>query len=735
MTSVNKISGLVLFFLLAYLIGSTFVYASAQYLNGNAQSNIFIDPVTGSLGVGHVTSALFTVSGQSTVQAPLSTTTVHFSGYDGWPLRISADTNSDSSNFGSQMQFRRSGCTAAAPCAVSSGYTIGSIAFNGFGTTQFSPTSIASFAVIADGVFTDTSRAVYMSFYTTPTTTTTQIERMRVTSDGNVGIATTSPGSRLSVQGDVFIAGNITSTSTKSTTIVNASTTALSVSGLTSGNCVQASTGGFLVSAAGPCGTGGTGITAYDAWSHLFNYGQLTSATTSPIWAQAGLYASSSIHTSDSLYTPVVTNEDGSATIEIGDTGLQFFAQSIRFVNNGSNTFEFAGLNGFNQFFSTEALTGDRTIATPNHSGTIAVATSTLEAPAFVATSTQSSFLPYASSTAISAGIFCIGTDCRSAWPSGGGGAFPFTTLTNFGNVVNATTTTMWFQGTDYAFMASSTVYLASSTQLAAISDPAAPSGNSLYFYAKKIAGRVVPKVKGPSGLDYPLQASFWQNNITMWNPTTATAGVWLGTAGAGAGTYTTALPTTTNLYTAMKRGRWANVVTTTNQVLGQRNTEAMYMVSASNAGQGGFFFYARTGFDVWTNGGRFFAGMHSGTTVVSADPSALNNTVGFAVDAADNGAISFLTRSTSATKASTGITIVSNRGYDLYIFNPSGTNTYYWRIVDIVNGTEASGTATATVPANNTMLTAGVLASNAALTTATAIQLGVNKIYVETDY
>jgi hypothetical protein len=32
-------------------------------------------------------------------------------------------------------------------------------------------------------------------------------------------------------------------------------------------------------------------------------------------------------------------------------------------------------------------------------------------------------------------------------------------------------------------------------------------------------------------------------------------------------------------------------------------------------------------------------------------------------------------------------------------------------------------------------MLTAGVLASNGALTTVTATQLGINKIYIETDY
>jgi hypothetical protein len=264
--------------------------------------------------------------------------------------------------------------------------------------------------------------------------------------------------------------------------------------------------------------------------------------------------------------------------------------------------------------------------------------------------------------------------------------------------------------------------------------EPSAPSAGNLHVYSKSIAGKMVPKVKGPSGLDTPLQNAFWQNNITMWNPTTATAGVWLGTAGAGAGTYTTALPTTTNLYTAIKRGRWANVVTTTNQVLGQRNTEAMYFRGGST-GQGGFFFYTRCGFDVWTNGGRFFAGMHSGTTVVSADPSALNNTVGFCVDAADNGAISFLTRGTAATKASTGFTITSNKGYDLYIFCAPNSSQYTWRIVDFVAGTEASGTATLNLPTNTTMLTAGVLASNAALTTVTAIHLGINKIYIETDY
>jgi hypothetical protein len=43
-------------------------------------------------------------------------------------------------------------------------------------------------------------------------------------------------------------------------------------------------------------------------------------------------------------------------------------------------------------------------------------------------------------------------------------------------------------------------------------------------------------------------------------------------------------------VYTSVKRGRYSNVVTTLNQVLGQRNIEAMYM-RGSIAGQGGFSF------------------------------------------------------------------------------------------------------------------------------------------------
>jgi len=264
--------------------------------------------------------------------------------------------------------------------------------------------------------------------------------------------------------------------------------------------------------------------------------------------------------------------------------------------------------------------------------------------------------------------------------------------------------------------------------------DPITPDVNTMLLYVKKIGGKSVLKTKDEYGIDFSLQNSFWDNNIVMWNCTTATAGSWIGTAGAGAGTFTQALPTVTSIYTSIKRARYANVVTTVNQVLGQRNTEAMFF-RGSVAGQGGFFFYARLGFDVWTNGGRFFAGLHSGTTVVSAEPSALNNTIGFCVDSTDNGLISFLGRGTTALKTTTGFTISSGKGYDVYMYAAPNSSSVYWKIEDLNAGTEFSGNLSSNLPTNTTMLTAGVLASNAALTTVTAVQLGVNKIYLETDF
>lgn len=198
-----------------FLSGFLTVSAEQQLLGGN----VYIDPALGTFGVGTTSLySMFMVSNSGQLQEPLTNTTAHFSGLDGNPLRLSMDTYNDSSSFGSQIQFRRTRGTTLAPTAVLGDDTIFSLSGTGWGDTGYPATSVGSISMHADGgIFTDTSRATYIRFNTSATTTITQLERMRITGDGYVGIGTTSPYAKLSVDGKI-VAHSLVSTSTISCT-------------------------------------------------------------------------------------------------------------------------------------------------------------------------------------------------------------------------------------------------------------------------------------------------------------------------------------------------------------------------------------------------------------------------------------------------------------------------------------------------------------------------------------
>lgn len=70
-------------------------------------------------------------------------------------------------------------------------------------------------------------------------------------------------------------------------------------------------------------------------------------------------------------------------------------------------------------------------------------------------------YVDYASTTALSATTLCLASDCRSAWPSGGGGVWPFNPSTTYNTAVQATTTPAWYQN---GLFASSTSYMATTS-------------------------------------------------------------------------------------------------------------------------------------------------------------------------------------------------------------------------------------------------------------------------------
>lgn len=284
----------------------------------------------------------------------------------------------------------------------------------------------------------------------------------------------------------------------------------------------------------------------------------------------------------------------------------------------------------------------------------------------------------------------------------------------------------------------------------AIVTEPVPPAANTLKLYSKLIAGRMMLKQVGPSGVDVVVQPFLGANRILMFSPQTGVTGTG-GSAGppwTANGTVSHPTPATTApaISNQMKRTRYANIVTNTNQQLGPRFNAAseQQFWRGNAAGLGGFFFQSRFVVDlIAASTVRIFAGLTSTATgsVVISD-TVLNNTCGLWHDTTDplSGANSFnfVTRdATTTTKQSIALTnaIAAGNSYEFTMFcAPNGT-TITWRLVDIVNNVTYTNSTSTTLPANTAFMQPQVQMSNGtANITITTVAIGVCSIYVESD-
>src|SRR3990167_5885820 len=105
-------------------------------------------------------------------------------------LRIGANND-----WGSQLIFQKG--TSNGGGAVGVANELGNIYFQGGTGSAFA--TAASIRAFAGGTFSPTSLPSYMTFSTTPASSTTLTERLRIDQNGNVGIGTTSPNYKLEV--------------------------------------------------------------------------------------------------------------------------------------------------------------------------------------------------------------------------------------------------------------------------------------------------------------------------------------------------------------------------------------------------------------------------------------------------------------------------------------------------------------------------------------------------------
>lgn len=305
----------------------------------------------------------------------------------------------------------------------------------------------------------------------------------------------------------------------------------------------------------------------------------------------------------------------------------------------------------------------------------------------------------------------------------------------------NSTTNDLTLGGTDTGI-----------TMAAVTTEPSAPSAGLLHRYNRSLAGRVLPFVKAPSGLGTSLQPALFQNRILMYVPSTGTTGTGSGTGlgpvwGAG-GTVSHPTPSSTApaISNQMRRTRFANVATTTNQTLGIRAAAAdtLNYWRGNAAGLGGFFYAARFIVELYpASTVRIFAGLtaSSANYVVTSD-TVLNNTCGLWHDTTDPstgaGAFNFVTRDTTTTTKQ-AITlanaIAAGNSYDFYMWCAPNGSTLYWRLDDVVNSVTYEGNTSTTLPASTAFMGPQCAMSNGtANTTVTTVAIGVAGVYTESD-
>lgn len=280
--------------------------------------------------------------------------------------------------------------------------------------------------------------------------------------------------------------------------------------------------------------------------------------------------------------------------------------------------------------------------------------------------------------------------------------------------------------------------------------EPAAPSSGNLAFYSKSVAGRMMPKFVGPAGIDTPLQPFLGSNRIVVFQPQTGSTGTGggLGPVWTSNGTVSHPTPATTApaIANQMKRTRYANVVTTTNQQLGPRFNAAseQRFWRGNAAGLGGFFFQARFIVELYpASTVRIFAGLSSTSTgSVCISDTVLANTCGLWHDTTDPssgaGAFNFVTKDAStATKQSITLAnaIAAGNAYEFTMFCPPNGSTITWRLVDINNNVTYTNSTSSTLPASTAFMQPQVQMSNGtANVTVTTVAIGVCGIYVESD-
>ena len=219
---------------------------------------------------------------------------------------------------------------------------------------------------------------------------------------------------------------------------------------------------------------------------------------------------------------------------------------------------------------------------------------------------------------------------------------------------------------------------------------PAAPAAGWLRTFARNRAGRALPHIIGPAGIDSALQPAFFGNTIIMMMPSSSSGFTAIGTGfvarnnGTSAG-IATPTRSSSNAMTSLSRTTFSTGTTATG-ASGVTTNPVAWRGNAANLG--GFFFFARFGIETLASDQRAFVGLSANNATMAADASTWNNTIGLCKDSADSTWQLIERNASTATKTNSTCTVTAGQVLDFLMFAPPNASTVTMRLVDAVTGT-----------------------------------------------
>lgn len=269
----------------------------------------------------------------------------------------------------------------------------------------------------------------------------------------------------------------------------------------------------------------------------------------------------------------------------------------------------------------------------------------------------------------------------------------------------------------------------------------AVPDTSTLRWVSGTVASRMVPGFVSTDGVTRRFQERMSSSGWSAYFPnTSSTQGLNLGLGWTSGGTVSHPTPAA-GMYNQHKRTRWANVVTTTNQVLGIKTGSAEKRYWRGNAaGQGGFQFHARFAIGLWPAATvRLFVGLNDSTSGYVISDTLTGHGCGLWHATTDAASVLSFVVVNAGTPTLSAITLGSNLAagqmYDFEMSADPNSSIIGYKLTDLLTGTVlVDSTVTgATLPGNSSMLGQELAMSNGTANTTvttTAFELAAHECH-----